>query len=227
MKFEKTTDSRGRGYGDACGMAFAMEIIGERWTLMILRELMYGARRFGQIRRALPGISASVLTQRLERLEALGLLVRSLLPPPASVQVYALTEWGCEIEPMMGALGRWAVRSPLHDPSLPLSETSLMMSLRTNFVPALAAGLDARIGFEIGSETFSAHLHDGSIDVMRGEAKDAVLHFAAAEAGSIAAALYGGVRLAELEESGAIAIKGDRALAERFVGLFPLPGKIG
>src|ERR1700754_4619631 len=120
-----------RLYDDACGMALALELVGERWVPLILRELMFGPRRFGEIKRGLPGVSANVLTQRLEGLEAAGVLVRRKLPPPASVQVYELTEWGKGSEAAMSALGRWAVRSPLHDPRLPLSGASLMMSFRT------------------------------------------------------------------------------------------------
>src|SRR3546814_19137908 len=111
-----------------------------------MRELMLGPKRFGDLREGLPGISANVLTQRLEGLEAAGVLVRRKLPPPASAQVYELTPWGYESEPIFQALGRWAARSPDHDPSLPLSAVSLILSFRTMFDPARAQGLDARIG---------------------------------------------------------------------------------
>ena len=208
-------------------MALALELVGERWVPLILRELMFGPRRFGEIKRGLPGISANVLTQRLESLEANGVLIRRKLPPPASVQVYELTEWGYESEMPLAALGRWAVRSPLHDPRLPLSGASLMMSFRTMIDPTRAAGMDARIGFRIGPDPFTAHLHDGRIDVVRAEAEDPDLTVASADAALIAAVVYGGQLLAEMEKAGAIRISGDRTIAERFVTLFPLPSKIG
>ena len=102
-----------RWYDDACGAAHALELIGERWALLVVRELMFGPRRFGELRAGLPGISANVLTQRLESLEASGVVVRRKLPSPANAQVYELTPWGYETEPIFqtwGAGGR--VRRP-------------------------------------------------------------------------------------------------------------------
>lgn len=234
MELEKVTNEVSEGhptlprrlYDDACGMALALELVGERWVPLILRELMFGPRRFGEIKRGLTGISANVLTQRLESLEASGVLIRRKLPPPASVQVYELTPWGYESEAPLAALGRWAVRSPLHDPRLPLSGASLMMSFRTMIDPARAEGLDARIGFRIGPDPFRTHLHDGRIEVMRGEAEDPDLAVASEDAALIAAVVYGGQPLAAMEQAGAIRIEGDHALAARFVTLFPLPAKI-
>src|SRR5918998_1024633 len=109
MKLEKGTKYRlgtGRSYHDACGAAHALDLVGERWALLVMRELMLGPKRFSDLRGGLPGISANVLTQRLEGLEAAGVLTRRKLPPPASVQVYELTPWGYESEPIFQALGR-------------------------------------------------------------------------------------------------------------------------
>ena len=235
MELEKVTDDLSEGpsalprrlYDDACGMALALELVGERWVPLILRELMFGPRRFGEIKRGLAGISANVLTQRLESLEANGVLIRRKLPPPASVQVYELTEWGYESEAPLAALGRWAVRSPLHDPRLPLSGASLMMSFRTMINSAQAGGIDARIGFRIGPDPFTAHLHDGRLDIVRAEAENPDFSIAAADASLIAAVVYGGQPLAALEQTGGITVEGDHALAERFVTWFPLPSKVG
>ena len=235
MELEKiTSESRPtppalpkRLYDDACGMALALELVGERWVPLILRELMFGPRRFGEIKRGLPGISANVLTQRLEALEANGILIRRKLPPPASVQVYELTDWGYESEAPLAALGRWAVRSPLHDPRLPLSGASLMMSFRTMIDPARAEDLDVQIAFRIGPDPFTAYLHDGRLDVARSEAQNPDLSFVTEDAALIAAVVYGGQPLDQMEQAGAIRVEGDRALAERFIPLFPLPDKIG
>ena len=139
MKLPKITETAQpvrRRYDDACGTAHALDLIGERWALLVMRELMLGPKRFSDIRADLPGISANVLTQRLEGLEGAGLLVRRKLPPPTSAQVYELSQWGYEAEPIVKSLGRWAARSPAHDPTLPLSATSLMLSFRTMFSPA-------------------------------------------------------------------------------------------
>ena len=107
MKLQKETESsdarHGRWYEDACGTAFAMELVGERWSLLVIRELMLGPRRFSKLKNALNGISAKVLTERLESLERAGAVVRRTLPAPANVQVYELTEWGYQAKPVMGA----------------------------------------------------------------------------------------------------------------------------
>src|ERR687890_1658824 len=139
-----------RRYDDACGLAHALDLIGERWAMLVLRELAYGARRFSELKADLTGISANVLTQRLSELESRGLVRKTKLPPPASVHVYEATPWGLEAVPMIAALGRWAARSPLHDPTLRMSHVSVIMSLQTLLSPQLAAGLDARIGFRFG-----------------------------------------------------------------------------
>jgi DNA-binding HxlR family transcriptional regulator len=228
MALEKLTESRNgpsrRRYDDACGTAHALDLIGERWALLVMRELMLGPKRFSDIRADLPGISANTLTQRLEGLEANGLVVRRRLPPPASAQVYELTSWGYEAEPIVQTMGRWATRSPGHDPTMPLSATSLMLSFRTMGDRARMKGMKAKIGFRIGAETFLVTIADGRLRAERGSPDGADLVFTGPVA-AIAGAVYGGVPLASLEAEGALKVEGDRALAERFVTLFPLPPK--
>jgi DNA-binding HxlR family transcriptional regulator len=214
-----------RRYEDACGAAHALDLLGERWALLVMRELMLGPKRFSDLRADLPGISANVLTQRLEGLEAAGVLARRKLPPPAAAQVYELTPWGYESEPIFQALGRWAARSPEHDPSLPLSAVSLFLSFRTMLDRERSRGLRARVGFRIRAETFLASIADGGIEVGRGAVDDAEVVFTGA-APAIAAAVYGGQPLTGLERAGLLSVAGDRALAERFVTLFPLPAKV-
>ena len=228
MALENITDSKNgpsrRRYEDACGTAHAMDLIGERWALLVMRELMLGPKRFSDIRGDLPGISANVLTQRLEGLEQAGLVVRRRLDPPASGQVYALTEWGQQARMIMGAMGRWATRSPGHDPSRHFSATSLMLSFQAMLSPPLAAGFNATIGVRHGRDHYYARIADGAVDVQRGRAADPDATFVGAPA-AIAAAIYGGAPLAQLEADGLLAIEGDRAIAERFITLFPLPPK--
>jgi DNA-binding HxlR family transcriptional regulator len=223
-KITKGTLRIRRRYDDACGAAHALELIGERWALLVIRELLLGPKRFSDLRADLPGISANILTQRLEQLEAAGVLTRRKLSPPALAQVYELTPWGYESEPIIQALGRWATRSPLHDPTLPLSAVSLMLSFRTMLDPARARGLDARIGFRLGAETYLARLRKGGLDVARGDVSAADLVFTGT-APALAAAVYGGLSLKALTAQGALSIEGDHALAEKFVTLFPLPPK--
>lgn len=222
MQLQKLTKER-RRYDDACGTAHALDLIGERWALLIMRELMLGPKRFSDIKADLPGLSGNVLTQRLEGLEASGLLTRRKLPPPANIQVYELTPWGYEAEPIVQSLGRWAARSPAHDPSLPISAVSLMLSFKTMFDAERAAELSASIGFRISEETFLAKIGGGSFTVARGDPAHADVIFSG-PAALIAAAVYGGQSFSALATG--LSVQGDFGLAERFTTLFPLPEKV-
>ena len=221
MKSEKITKENMRWYDDACGTALAMELVGERWALLIVRELLFGGRRFSELKATLTGISANVLTQRLDGLARAGIVRRRQLPSPANAQVYELTEWGRESETAIMELGRWAVRSPAHDVTLPLSPASMMMSFRTMYT----GGGDFTAGFRLGRDTFVARLGEG-IAIERADPDGADVVFSAASAPILAAFVYGGVPLAELEAQGALAVTGDRALAARFRTFFPLPAKL-
>ena len=143
---------------------------------------------------------------------------RTRLPPPASVQVYEATEWGLEAEPIVQTLGRWAARSPRHDPTLPISGVSILLSMRTMIDVQRARGLDAHINFRFGADLYTGHLHGGMIDIVRGQhsAPDLTL---AADPQALAAVLYGKAPLELIEWSG------DRALLDRFVDLYHLPPK--
>lgn len=209
-----------RRYDDACGLAHAMELLGERWAMLVLRELAYGPRRFSELKADLPGISANVLSQRLVELEARGLVRKAKLPPPASVQVYEATQWGLEAMPVIASLGRWAARSPWHDPSLQMSHVSVMMSLQTLLSPTLAQDLDARIGFRFGEVGYVATIREGRLDVERTSIEDCDAQFVGTPT-DIAAVIHGGAPF------DIIRIEGDMKLAERFRTLFPLPPKVG
>jgi DNA-binding HxlR family transcriptional regulator len=226
QKETKRLSEHGKWYADACGTAFAMELIGERWSLLVVRELMLGPRRFSELKKALNGISAKVLTERLESLERAGAVVKRTLPPPANVQVYELTEWGYLAEPAIQELGRWAATSPLHDPTLPLSPVSLMLSFRTMLDKVRASEFDATIGFDVAGETYFAELKDSQLPIRRADIGDAQVTFRAPAAPLLAAVFYGKVRPEELAGQG-VRIEGDRALAERVIDLFHLPAKVG
>jgi DNA-binding HxlR family transcriptional regulator len=223
VQLDKLTEARQseakRSYDDACGTAHALDLIGERWSLLVLRELMLGPRRFSELRADLPGISANVLAQRLVELERRGLARKLRLPPPASVQVYEATEWGLEAEPIVQALGRWAARSPRHDPTLPISGVSILLSFRTMIDRERARDIDARIGFRFGETGYVARLHDGEITVARGLPEGCDVVFTAAPT-ALAAVVYGGAPL------DSIGVEGDMKLAKRFTTLFPLPPKV-
>ena len=227
MKSEKVTtevSGKRRWYDDACGTALAMELVGERWSMLIVRELMFGARRFGELKASLNGISANVLTQRLEGLEAAHILKRRRLPPPASVQVYELTPWGYEAEGAIKALGAWAARSPDHDPMLPLSAASMMLSLRTMIQPQRARSRpNCAVAFTFAAESFLARLVDGDLPIVRGEG-EADVHFTTSPR-IMANIVYGKWPIEEAEAAGELVFSGDRALARQFIDLFHLPAK--
>ena len=202
-----------------------MELIGERWSLLIIRELMFGSRRFSDLRASLPGVSAKVLTERLAGLSDAGVLKRRKLPPPVSAQVYELSEWGYAAEPLIQELGRWAAMSAQHDPTLPLSPVSLMLSMRTMFNREKAHGIETVIGFDIAEEQFSATLHDGTLQISRGEVREADAVFRAPAAPVMAALLYAGVPVSQLERQGLI-IEGNRERALAYADIFELPDKL-
>ncbi|MGR3822429.1 MAG: winged helix-turn-helix transcriptional regulator [Salipiger marinus] len=223
MKLQKETEQaktpHGRWYGDACGTAFGLEILGERWSLLIVRELMFGPRRFSDIRAQLPGLSAKVLTERLSGLEASGVLRRHAAPDPAPAQLYGLTAWGYAAEPIIQDLGRWAAASPLHDPTLPLSPAAFMLSLRTMLDGGAARALTATVVFEIDRTQFTARLAGGAMPVERGVVAAPDLRIEAPAAPALAAMVYGKVP----PDQAGVRCHGDPDLLRRFVDLFHLP----
>lgn len=222
MTLEKVTkrskSETKRVYEDACGTAHALELIGERWAPLVLRELMFGPRRFSELKADLPGISANVLTQRLTELEERGLVRRKRLPPPASVQVYEATDWGLEAAPLLRALGKWAVRSPRHDVAQFVSPVSIMMSMQTMFDAGKADGFAGRLAFRFGDRSYVVDVADGAIDVRQAEPEGADVIFDAAP-DQIAGMLYGGAPI------DAVSFTGDRSIAETFTSFFDLPPK--
>ena len=223
MSLQKLTklrrDDDKRRYDDACAAAHGMDLIGERWSMPLIRELLLGPRRFGDLKTTLTGISANVLTQRLEGLEEAGVLIRRKLPPPASVHVYELTPWGYEAAPIFQALGRWAVRSPKHDPMRPFSPVSLMLSLRTMMNPEAAGNLAARIQLDMaGEQFFWIRKKKGDIRIGRGaiDRPDLIIRGSPSD---IAGFVYAGAPISSIE------IEGDVKLAARLPSLFPMPPK--
>ncbi len=235
MKLQKETSKKngssqaarhGRWYDDACGTAFAMELVGERWTLLIVRELMFGPRRFSDLRASLPGISAKTLTERLQAMQGAGIALRRELPSPGRVQVYELTEWGYRAEIAVMELGRWAALSPGHDPTLPLSAASMMMSLRTMLLRDALMGEVMTIGFDIGGETFLARLANGELSIRREPVDKAEAIFRTPVAAVLAALFYGDIPAEVLEAEAGLTVEGDRDLTSRFARLFTLPEKM-
>lgn len=226
MTLSKITknESERRSYDDACATAHALDLIGERWALLVMRELMMGPRRFSDLRASLPTLSANVLTQRLGGLEAAGIVRKRKLPPPAGVQVYELTDWGQEAEPVLLALGRWGVRSPLHDPTMPLSAVGLMLSFRAKFDAVKAKGVSVMLAMRFGYDVFSVGVQKGALVAARGEPAEAHADIAGDPAG-VAGLVYGKAPLKDLERAGLLSVTGDRAALKRFADLWEMPPK--
>jgi DNA-binding HxlR family transcriptional regulator len=155
-------------YFDGCPSAHALDLIGDRWALLVVRELLLGPKRFTDLRRGLPRISRNVLSQRLDDLEVAGVLVRRTLPPPAPAAVYELTERGLELESVLGAIGRWGARSPLLPDSDSVGVDTFVLGLRSRYDPRAAEGLDARYELRIEQEAFEFLVQDGQLAVRRG-----------------------------------------------------------
>lgn len=212
--------SRRSIHEEGCIAAHALDILGERWSFLIIRELMFGPKRFGLIRAGLPGISASVLTQRLEGLEASGILRRRVLPEPADVQVYELTEAGRATRPVIEALCRWGAVMPGHDPTKFISPSALMMSMAAQINRRAARSLDVRAGFDLGREQFIGALWRGRWLVERGAAEGDLIF--AGSANALAPVIYGPMPLAHWLQSETVRFSGDPALGQRFIDLFSL-----
>ena len=217
-----TPASKRRTYDDGCAAAHALDLVGERWALLVVRELLLGPKRFTDLKAGLPGASPNVLSQRLRELEGAEIVRRRKLPPPAASRVYELTEWGEELEPIIVRLGRWGSRSPSKPRDAALGVDSLVLSFRTMFDPRAAEGLVASYELRFGEDRFRAVVEGRRFEISRGTAErpDVIVE---AESGTLAELVYAGRPLAEALEAGDLKIEGDRPAFERFLGLFPLP----
>ena len=211
-----------RTYDDGCAAAHALDLVGERWALLVVRELLLGPKRFTDLRAGLPHASPNVLSQRLRELEGAGVVRRRKLPPPAASRVYELTEWGTELEPVVISLGRWGARSPSRPRDAGLGVDSLILSLRTMFDPRAAEGIEASYELRLGEDVFRAEVADGLFEISRGAAEqpDAAIK---ADPATLAALVYEGRPLDEALRSGKVEIEGDAEAVERFLTLFVLP----
>jgi DNA-binding HxlR family transcriptional regulator len=204
-----------RSYGDPCGIARALDVVGERWALLLVRELLFGPKRFTDLRAGL-GASPNVLSQRLGELEAGGIVQRR----SAGGALYELTDWGRELHPILVQLGRWGARSP-HRPAGTLSVDSLMVALEATFVAEKAAALRATYELRLGEDRFHVDVEEGSIAISRGSPRspDVVLQ---TDPATLRGLVFG-----ELELAGApIEIRGDARMARAFFRLFARPRNV-
>jgi DNA-binding HxlR family transcriptional regulator len=215
-----------RKYDDGCAVAHGLDLVGERWSLLIVRELLLGPKRFTDLRAGLPGASADMLTQRLRELQDNGVLTHRKLGPPSGARVYQLTEWGLDLEPVVTQLARWSSRSPGMRADAPLGVDSLVLSLRTLFDPRAAEGFAGTVGLRLGEHEFRVAVQAGGITIERADptGSDVTL---ATDPATLTMLLRGGGPLDAAARDGAVTVLGDRAVAERFLTLFPLPEPAG
>ncbi|HEX8229853.1 MAG TPA: winged helix-turn-helix transcriptional regulator [Chloroflexia bacterium] len=217
-----------RTYNQYCGLAYALEIVGERWTLLIVRELMAGPRRFKDLVDGLPGISSNLLAERLKLLEQQGMLSRRVLPPPAASTVYELTSLGQSLEHTLLELGRWG--SQFVPPSMEgvhvLRLGSYALTLKTFFRPEEAQGLDETYALHIDDEVLQVRVKDGDIDVQQTHdtRADMVLH---ADMPAYMGLLAGQIDPDEALAGGLIRVEGDRGALRRFLAMCRLPSGVG
>jgi DNA-binding HxlR family transcriptional regulator len=203
-----------RSYGDRCGVARALDVVGERWALLVVRELLLGPKRFTDLRAGLPNIGPDVLSQRLRELDQAGVVERRTLPPPAGSRVYALTARGRGLEPVVLALGRWGSTAPSAVDGALLGVDSFVIALKTLFEPG--DGPDTTVELRISGQPFTARVAGATFDVERGEAErpEATI---AGDPGALATWLWHG------GPADPIQIDGDREAAVRFLERFGAP----
>jgi DNA-binding HxlR family transcriptional regulator len=211
-----------RTYGDGCGIAHALDLVGERWALLVVRELLLGPKRFTDLRDGLPNASPNVLAQRLRDLEQGTIVRRRKLAPPASSWIYELTDWGRELKPIVISLGSWAIRSPSFPRDAPVSTDSVILALSTFFDADTAGDLAARYTLRLGEHMFDVRVADRAIEVLRGAAEDPDATIET-ETATFSSLIWDGRELADALNAGDITVDGDQAAAARLLELFPQP----
>jgi DNA-binding HxlR family transcriptional regulator len=208
-----------RRYTDPCGIARALDVVGERWALLVVRELMLGPRRFGQLREGLPETSPNVLSQRLRELEDDGVVRKYTLDPPASLPVYDLTARGRALLPILLELGRWGSTTPRVS-GREMSVSSMVIALQTMFGPA--TGDHVTYGLELGGEHYAVAIDGPAISVTRGrpDTPVATLH---TDVTTLRLVVFLGTGVRAAESAGSLAITGDRRAAVRFPKYFRRP----
>jgi DNA-binding HxlR family transcriptional regulator/putative sterol carrier protein len=216
-----------RTYDQYCSLARALDILGERWTLLVIRELVLGPKRFSDLLDGLPGIGANVLTARLKLLQERDVVRRATLPPPAASTVYELTALGRELKPAVLELARWG----LHFLGPPREADSyrpgwLLNGVRVAFKPEKAIGLTATYEFRVDREVFGARIRDGELDVSQGPAHepDATI---TTDLDTFLGIGVGRITPADAVAEGRVKIEGDLDLAARAAEILSLPVQAG
>jgi len=213
---------RTRQHLDGCGIAHASELLGQRWALLVVRELLLGPKRFTDLRAGMPDVSPNVLSERLRELEQSRILRKRKLPPPAAAQVYELTEWGAQLEPAVLALGRWASGSPSFPRDAGMGPDSVVLALKATFDPGPAEGLDAIFQLVLDDLPFRIAVANGRFEARRGEADrpDATIR---TDPETMTALVFRGRSLTDGLRSHDIEIEGNKRAATRLLRFLANP----
>lgn len=203
-------------YDEGCLAAHALNLIGDRWALLVVREMMFAPKRFQMLRAGMPGITASVLNGRLAQLQEAGVVDHD-----QRLGVYSLTDAGRGLLPVLEALCHWALTVPGHDPSRFISPSALMISMGVNLMRARIRGREALAGFDFGKEAFEMRLADGRLSTAAVAQPDAPFVLTG-NGNAMAAAVYGTAPLPLLIAKGFINAEGDIPAAQDFVDMFRL-----
>jgi DNA-binding HxlR family transcriptional regulator/putative sterol carrier protein len=211
-----------RSYGKYCGLAHALEVVGERWALVLVSDLIRGPKRFSDLQRGQPRIPSNVLSARLKELEDACVVRRRVLPRPASGVGYELTEYGRELEDIVLRLGLWGAMSmPDPRPDDVVTADTLLLALRSTFRPEVARELEADFELRLGEVVVHARVDHGALEVDEGPSADADLVLETDV--TIHPLLTGELSTTEAIESGRVEVTGKRKLFERFVDVFHIP----
>jgi DNA-binding HxlR family transcriptional regulator/putative sterol carrier protein len=203
-----------------CPVAHAVSLVGERWALLIVRELLRGPKRYTDIVHGLPGIPTNILAARLRDLEGCGVIQRRKLPPPAACTVYELTEYGQGLEEPVYALARWGARSlGPPKPEDELYDDWGLNALRAVFRPDEARGLTATYVLKVDDDVFTARFDDGELEPSVGEAPGADLTIET-DKETFFYLCAGDLSPSEAVKSGRLRYHGSKATLERYFRIF-------
>lgn len=209
------TMTTSRRYGDGCAIATALDYVGERWTLLVVRELLLGPKRFTDLQAGLPNVGPKVLAQRLREMEASGIVARRTLPPPAASHVYELTEWGARLDPVVVALGVWGALAP-HRAAGPVSADSAMIRLRSLFRPQPERPWTATYDVRLDRDRFTTRIADGRlVEMSRGEPHDRPDTIIDSDPGTLSHVLDDEKAFTEARNHGRLTITGDEKAGQR------------
>lgn len=216
-----------RSYNQYCGLAYALDIVGERWTLLIVRELVAGPRRFKDLMDGLPGISTNLLAERLKSLAEQGILLQRTLPPPAGSTVYELTPLGRSLEPMLLELGKWGSQfvPPSWQDATLLRLGSYALTFKTFFRPQVAQGIDETYELHVGDEVLQVQVKNGELAVQQGQAlrADVIIY---TDMPTFMLLMPGQLDPQAAIAQGRVCVEGDPAALDRLLQMCGLPGSL-